>query len=76
MESNKNHKKKIQSITYNTCAGELIECMQNDCDKVLTHVSIKWIQSLQFQEHLQNPEVCVLQIDFAMSYSCEYQNEI
>ena len=76
MESNENHQKKIQSITFNTCAGELIECIQNDWDKVLTHVNIKRIQNLQFQEDLQNPEVRVLQIDFAMSYSCEYQNEI
>ena len=60
----------------NTCAGELIECIQNYWDKVLTHVNIKRIHSLQLQEDLQNPEACVLQIDFAMSYSCEYQNEI
>ena len=76
MKSNESHQRKIQSITYNTCAGELIECTQNDWDKVLTHVNIKRIQSLQFQEDLQNPEARVLQIDFAVSYSCEYQNEI
>ena len=76
MESNENLQRKIQSITYNICAGELIECTQNDWDKVLTHVNIKRIQSLQFQEDLQNPDARVLQIDFAVSYSCEYPNEI
>ena len=49
MESNENHQKKIQSITFNTCAGELIECIQNDWDKVLTHVNIKQYRVYNFK---------------------------
>ena len=30
MESNENHQKKVQSITYNTCTGKLTECIRND----------------------------------------------
>ena len=30
MESNENHQKKVQSITYNTCAGKLTKCIRND----------------------------------------------
>ena len=62
--------------SHKTCVWELIECIRNVWNNVLTHVNIKQIQSLQFQEDLQNPEAHVLQIDFSMSYSCEYQNEI
>ena len=62
--------------SHETCVWELIECIRNVWNNVLTHVNIKQIQSLQFQEDLQNPEAHVLQMDFSMSYSCEYQNEI
>ena len=65
MEHNENHQKKIQSITY-TCAGQFIECIRNDWNKVLTHVNIKRIQNLRFQEDLQKPEAHVLQIDFEL----------
>ena len=48
----------------------------SECDIVLIHINIKQIQSVQFQADLEIPNARVLQIDFAISYSCQYQNEI
>ena len=48
----------------------------SEWDIALTHINIKQIQSALFQADLENLNVCALQIDFAMSYSCEYQNKI
>ena len=37
---------------------------------------MKRIQAKQFHDDQDNPEIRILQMDFAMNYSCEYQNEV
>ena len=43
---------------------------------VLEHVRIRRIQSDLFQKMKVAKDQSILQIDFAMAYSCEYQNEV
>ena len=57
-------------------AGELIQILKNQWLSTLTHINIKCIQSSQFRTDSANWNVCVLQINFAMSYSCEYQDQV
>ena len=68
--------KKLQCQVRTGCASELTEILRNQCLSTLTYINIKRIQSSQFQTDLVNPNICVLQIDFAMSYSCECQDEV
>ena len=63
-------------MTQSYCVGELLENLVSECDIILIHINIKQIQSVQFQVALEIPNVRVLQIDFAKSYSCQYQNEM
>lgn len=58
------------------CAGELYELIQADIQNFLAHVIIKRIQAHAFQVDQKLENVRLLQVDFAMSYSCSYQNEI
>ena len=67
---------KFQALTQSKCVHELLENSVSQCDIALTHINIKQIQSVEFQADLENLNVCVLQVDFAMSYTCECQNEI
>ena len=48
----------------------------NDLPKFQEHVRIKRIQAHKFETEKKNPNCTVMQMDFAMAYSCEYQDEI
>lgn len=56
--------------------GELHENLISELPGVLYHVNIKKIQANDFKNDKKSENVRILQIDFAMSYSCEYQNEV
>ncbi|KAF2897958.1 hypothetical protein ILUMI_08210 [Ignelater luminosus] len=62
---------KPMTIIHETSTGELFEKNKEDFIEFLHHVSIKRIQSDAFLNDKNNPSVRILQIDFAMSYSCE-----
>ena len=59
---------KLQCQVRTGCTWESTETLKNQWLATLTHINIKRIQSSQFQTDLENPNVCVLQIDFAISY--------
>lgn len=42
----------------------------------MNHVNLKRIQADEFQKDKLNESVRILQVDFAMSFACEYQNEV
>ena len=42
---------------------------------IMSEINVKWIQARQFQNDQENSAVRILQMDFAMNYSCEYQDE-
>ncbi|KAK3755434.1 hypothetical protein RRG08_008009 [Elysia crispata] len=58
------------------CVGELEDEVVSGWEVVLEHVRIKRIQSDLFQKMKVAKDQSILQIDFAMAYSCEYQNEV
>ena len=58
------------------CIGKLLESLVSEWYIALKHINIKQIQSAQFQADLENPNVHILQIDFATSCYCKCQNEI
>lgn len=56
--------------------AEIFGMLQNSFNSVSTHINTKRIQSEAFLSDKTDAKVRVLQLDFAMNYSCEYQNEI
>lgn len=43
---------------------------------MMAHVNTKRVQHAEFEKDKIDPESRIIQIDFAMSFSCEYQNEV
>ena len=59
-----------------TCTTQLLQSLVMNYDPIFQqHVGIKRIQEARFLEDKAKANVGVTQIDFAMAYSCEYQNE-
>lgn len=71
----KNESGRLVIHTKEGCAGELVELLKETFSMFLEHVRTKRIQAAAFDSDI-NEQKCILQIDFAMAYSCEYQNEI
>ena len=60
-----------------TCTTQLLQSLvMNYYPTFQQHVRIKRIQEARFLEDKAKANVGITQIDFAMAYSCEYQNEI
>ena len=68
--------KKLECQLHEVCAGELVDKLQSEWSIISNHVNIKKIQSAEFECDKQCDKTRILQIDFAMNYSCEYQNEV
>ena len=58
------------------CVGQLEEDICETWDSVRAHVRTKRIQSDLFHILKSNPQGSLLQVDFAMAYTCQYQNEV
>lgn len=70
---------RIRLLTKRWCVGELLEEMITALPTFQEHVHIKRIhvQSNSFEKDKQIViNVTVLQCDFVMTYSCEYQSEV
>lgn len=67
---------RLMRIGPSGCLGELFDTMWNSFPGFREHVRIKRIQNKEFLKDKTLSHKRVLQMDFAMSYSCEYQNEI
>ncbi|KAK6177166.1 hypothetical protein SNE40_015323 [Patella caerulea] len=72
-ESDEN--KYLRIVHKSGCLGKLKELIMNDLPEFREHVRIKMIQSESFDEEREITDGSVLQMDFAMAYSCEYQDE-
>ena len=58
------------------CGGELKEDLFSEFSFFKEHARIERIQSTTFTEDKKRSDCHVLQCDFAMAYSCDYQNEV
>ena len=66
-----------QRCMVKTCTTQLLQSLvMNDYPTFQQHVRIKRIQEARFLQDKAKADVGITQIDFAMAYSCEYQNEI
>lgn len=72
----KNSDNKIKLKLLETSAAELKDKILGSYQTFIDHVHIKRIQSEAFTTDKNDPNVRILQVDFSMSYSCEYQNEV
>lgn len=66
----------LRLVERHTCLGQLKEGLLEDIPFVRDHVRVKRIQAAAFEQDKRNVNGHVLQVDFAMAYSCEYQNEV
>ena len=68
--------KKLECQLHETCVRELIDKVTIDWDAFIIHVNIKHIQSADEFENDNSKTKRILHIDFAINYSCEYQNKV
>ena len=64
----------LRKQTKRGCYGELLELVLQSLPEAQEHTRVKRIQSDAFEMLKETNRI--LQIDFAMAYSCEYQDEI
>ena len=57
-------------------AKELLGALKDNHEQTAVHINVKRIQAHDFEDDKKTPFVRILQVDFAMNYSCEYQNEV
>lgn len=75
-EWEKNSDNKLRLTTHETSSGELKDKLIDSIHIMMNHVNLKRIQADEFQKDKLNESVRILQVDFAMSFACEYQNEV
>lgn len=75
-EWGKDSENKLRLITHETSLGELKDKLIDSIHIMMNHVNLKRIQADEFQKDKLSNNVRILQVDFAMSFSCEYQNEV
>ena len=69
-------RKVLKKVLEEGCVEQLIDLVLEDFGKMRYHTNIKRIQASEFQADQKDKRKRVLQIDFAMSYSAEYQHEV
>lgn len=75
-EWEKNDENKMKLVLKEDCEGDVHDNVVQDLPKMMYYVNIKRIQHGEFEKDKKKDQVRILQIDFVMSFSCEYQNEI
>ena len=71
-----NNQKRMVLNTYECAFGELKENFLDKFSVFQKHVRCKRIMHDTFERDKLDPQCHVLQVDFAMAYSCQYQDEI
>ena len=56
--------------------GNVLDDFTECFEEIVNYVNAKRIQAQAFHDDINDPNARVLQIDFAMAYQCEYQNEV
>jgi len=74
LEWKKDLNARLTKIAESGSMSSLYQLVMDELPTFQEHVRIKRIQSESFEHDKMNCRV--LQVDFAMAYSCEYQNEI
>ena len=75
-ESCQKFNKQLQIISKQVLVGNVLDDFTECFEEILNHVNSKRIQAQAFHDDINDPNARVLEIDFAMVYQCEYQNEV
>ena len=75
-EPSQKFNKQLQIISKQVLAGNVLDDFTECFEEIVNHVNAKRIQAQAFQDDINDPSARVLQIDFAMAYQYEYQNEV
>ena len=74
-----NETKYVRTIEKETTlkqAGEVLEELKEDFPNILIHVNTKRTQAAAFQVDKAKCGTLEVQVDYAMSFQCEYQDEV
>ena len=72
----KDFDKKLTCNVKETYIGEVKSSLEESDSSVVSHINVKRVQAMDFEKDKSSPETRVLQVDFAMNYSCSYQEEV
>ena len=72
----KNSNSRLQCIIQEHSIAEILDNLQQDFQSIAHHIGLKRIQAEESAKDKNNEAVRILQMDFAMNFSCEYQNEV
>ena len=72
----KNSNSRLQCIIQEQSIVEILDKLQQDFQSISYHIGLKRVQAEEFAKDKNNEAVRILQMDFAMNFSCEYQNEV
>ena len=72
----KDLKKTLQKVPAMVLVTAVLDELQDMFSQAAAHVNVKYIQSAEFQRDKEMPGTRVVQIDYAMAYSCELQDEV
>ena len=67
---------RLHCIIQEQSIAEILSTLQQNFKSVAQHINLKRIQAQEFAKDQNNEKVRILQVDFAMNFSCEYQNEV
>ena len=76
MRTNPKIFKKLQITSEVVPVGQVFDEFKQSFEDFVSHINVKRIQQKAFQDDLTEPNTRVLQIDYALAYQCEYQNEM
>ena len=75
-EPSQKFNKQLQIISKQASVGNVIDNFTEYFEEIVNLVNAKTIQAEAFQDDINDLNTRVLQIDFAMAYQYEYQNEV
>ena len=71
-----NNVKKLQRVNRTVKVGVLLDKLVESFKETILHVNNKCIQAEAFQAHKESSSRQVVQMDFAISYACEFQHKV
>ena len=67
---------KMTLVPKSGCIEELVDLLNTNFNAFRDHVRTKRLQNAAFKKAKENEHSSVLQVDFVMSYTCEFQDEV
>ena len=66
----------LEKVVRTVQVGEVVEILKERFAGYVAHVNTKRVQQREFLSDKEDPEKRVIQVDYAMGFSCEYQDEV